>query len=101
MAHVEATKLDAAEETHHYEHQRTRPHCLTTKTHLTRRRGGRAEARRTRSLFPQFFAFTPVQMSDLSAPPLPPRLRVMLLVFVSCDLSPHPTKFGTLKIRGT
>jgi len=25
MAHVEATKLDAGEETHHYELQRTRP----------------------------------------------------------------------------
>ena len=38
MAHVEATKLDAGEETHHYELQRTRPPRLTRKKRLTRPR---------------------------------------------------------------
>ena len=42
MAHVEATKLDAVEETHHYLFRRTR------QRRLTRKKRSYAEARRER-----------------------------------------------------
>ena len=51
MAHVVATKLDAAEETHHYEFQRTLPRRLTRKT-ISRGGAEAAEARRNPELEP-------------------------------------------------
>lgn len=90
MAHVEATRLDAEEETHHYEFQRTRP------LRLTRKKPSHAEARRVRRRGgPEFcyFSSSPLHQSLLraSASSAPPRECYDL------RLQPDLTKFATLE----